>query len=78
MGARGHINTLYKIKKIDDSCTCDTFLVCERKKIKRCNININNLEKRIINSLKKNSSNKPSYTLEKNSILNHLGGKEDE
>ena len=51
MGARGHINTLYKIKKIDDSCTCDTFLVCERKKIKRCNININNLEKRIINSL---------------------------
>ena len=51
MGARGHINTLYKIKKIDGSCTCDTFLVCERKKIKRCNININNLEKRIINAL---------------------------
>lgn len=51
MGARGHINTLYKIKKIDGSCTCDTFLVCERKKIKRCNININNLEKRIIYSL---------------------------
>ena len=51
MGARGHINSLYKIKKVDDSCTCDTFLVCERKKIKRCNININNLEKRIINAL---------------------------
>lgn len=36
------------------------------------------VKQRIINSLKKNSSNKPSYTLEKNSILNHLGGKEDE
>lgn len=52
IGARGHINTLYKIKKNNDSCTCNTFLICERKKIKRCNININNLEKRIINSLK--------------------------
>lgn len=51
MGARGHINTLYKIKKIDDNCTCDSFIVCERKRIKRCNININNLEKRIINAL---------------------------
>ena len=51
MGARGHINTLYKIKKIDDNCTCDSFIVCKRKKIKRCNININNLEKRIINAL---------------------------
>ena len=31
------------------------------------------VKQRIINSLKKNSSNKPNYTLEKNSILNHLG-----
>ena len=51
MGARGHINTLYKIKNDNDSCTCDTFIICERKKIKRCSININNLEKRIINSI---------------------------
>lgn len=51
IGARGHINTLYKIKKINDSCTCDTYEIIERKKIKRCNININNLEKRIINAV---------------------------
>lgn len=51
MGARGHINSLYKIKKIDEGCTCDIFQICERKKIKRCNININNLEKRVINAL---------------------------
>lgn len=51
MGARGHINTLYKIKKHSDSCPCDNFIICERKKIKKCNININNLEKRIINAL---------------------------
>ena len=51
MGARGHINSLFKIKKIDDLCTCDKFAYHERKKIKRCNININNLEKRVINAI---------------------------
>lgn len=51
IGARGHINTLYKIKRINNSCTCDTYEIIERKKIKRCNININNLEKRIINAV---------------------------
>ena len=50
MGARGHINPLFKIKKVDGYCTCDKFDYNERKKIKRCNININNLEKRIINA----------------------------
>ena len=51
MGARGHISPLFKIKKTDKICTCDRFSYTERKKIKRCNININNLEKRIINAV---------------------------
>ena len=51
MGARGHIKSLYKIKKVDDKCTCDSFEYNERKRIKRCNININNLEKRLINAI---------------------------
>lgn len=51
MGARGHISPLFKIKKIDKICTCDRFSYTERKKIKRCSININNLEKRIINAV---------------------------
>ncbi len=56
MGARGHISSLFKIKKIKDSCTCDEFEYTERKKIKRCNININNLEKRIINAVNSSAS----------------------
>ena len=51
MGARGHINALFKIKKIDEECTCNNFEYSERKKIKRCNININNLESRIVNAV---------------------------
>ena len=58
MGARGHLNTLFKVKQIDDKCTCDNFIYNERKKIKRCNININNLETRIINAIKSTASNK--------------------
>ncbi len=58
MGARGHINSLFKIKKVKDECTCDTFIYNERKKIKRCNININNLETRIINAINSPKSNK--------------------
>ena len=58
MGARGHINALFKIKKINDICTCDNFEYNERKKIKRCNININNLEKRIINAVKSQAYDK--------------------
>lgn len=54
MGARGHLNSLYKIKKIKSDCTCENFEYNERKKIKRCNININNLETRIINAVKSN------------------------
>src|SRR5574344_482526 len=51
MGARGHINSLFKVKKINDECTCNNFNYVERKQIKRCNININNLETRIINAI---------------------------
>lgn len=51
MGARGHINSLFKVKKITDECTCNNFNYVERKQIKRCNININNLETRIINAI---------------------------
>lgn len=58
MGARGHINSLYKAKKMDDKCTCDDFLYKERKQIKRCNININNLETRIINAINSSASDK--------------------
>ena len=58
MGARGHINTLFKVKKNGNECSCDNFIYNERKKIKRCNININNLETRIINALNSTSSNK--------------------
>lgn len=58
MGARGHINSLFKIKEIDGICTCDNFEYNERKKVKRCNININNLEKRLINAVNSSACNK--------------------
>jgi len=58
MGARGHINSLFKIKNVANKCTCDDFEYNERKKIKRCNININNLEKRIINAVNTSASDK--------------------
>lgn len=51
MGARGHINSLYKIKRKNDICTCDDFNIISRKQIKRCNININNLKIRVINAM---------------------------
>lgn len=50
-GSRGHINKLYKIKKITKKCTCEEFLVIERKQMKRCLININNLERRVLNGV---------------------------
>lgn len=56
VGARGHLNSLYKVRKIDKCCVCENFNYTERKRIKRCNININNLEKRVINSV-----NSPAY-----------------
>ena len=57
-GARGHIQNLYKIKKVKDACTCSNFNISLRKQIKRCNININNLETRIINAINSSAYNK--------------------
>lgn len=57
-GARGHIQKLYKIRKINDNCTCNDFERVLRKQIKRCNININNLETRVINAIKSNAYDK--------------------
>lgn len=57
-GARVHLNSLYKIKKIDKVCTCENFEYNERRKIKRCNININNLESRVINAINSNAYDK--------------------
>lgn len=51
LGARTHLQNLYKIKKINNSCTCNNFEIIKRKPIKRCNININNLEARAINAI---------------------------
>ena len=58
MGARGHIYPLFKIKKVENLCTCDTFEAVDRKKIKRCNININNLETRILHAMNSGASKK--------------------
>ena len=57
-GARGHIQNLYRIKKVKDTCTCSNFDIALRKQIKRCNININNLETRIINAINSNAYDK--------------------
>ncbi len=57
MGARGHLSNLYKIKRNKNECTCKAFELVIRKKIKRCNININNLEIRIINAINSKAIN---------------------
>lgn len=50
VGARGHLNKLYKIKKTKDNCTCLDFEL--RKKPNRCSLNVNYLESRILSALK--------------------------
>lgn len=77
MGARGHIYPLFKIKKISEFCTCDKFLTIARKKIKRCNININNLEKRIINAVNSSATLKLDdigFSNHSNSLFIGTGG----
>ena len=71
MGARGHLNNLYKIKQTDNECTSNSFSLVVRKQIKRCNININNLETRVINAVKSDaySSLKKIDFSELNNIL---------
>ena len=76
-GARGHMQNLYKIKKTKEECTCMNFDVTERKKIKRCNINVNNLETRIINALNSNAYDKLAkieFTNQNNIIFTGTGG----
>lgn len=77
MGARGHLNPLFKIKKIDKTCTCNKFNYRERKQIKRCNININNLEKRIINAINSSASiklNEIGFNKDTNCLFIAAGG----
>lgn len=77
MSARGHINSLYKIKKINDKCVCEEFSLNVRKKIKRCNININNFETRIKNALNSTAFNnleKIAFKKEDNCLFIGTGG----
>lgn len=77
MGARGHISNLFKVKKMNNLCTCENFIYNERKKIKRCNININNLETRILNALNSKATNKlldMNFELSNNCLFIGTGG----
>lgn len=53
IGARGHLNKLYKIKKTKNNCTCTDFEL--RQKPNRCSLNVNHLESRILNALNTNA-----------------------
>ncbi|MEG2993379.1 MAG: PfkB family carbohydrate kinase [Bacilli bacterium] len=76
MGARGHINNLYKIKKSEE-CSCNNYILHTGKQIKRCNININNLEKRVLNALQSsafNNVNKIDFSIIDTSLFIGTGG----
>lgn len=76
-GPRGHINSLYKIKKLNNYCTCQNFEIKTPRKIKTCNININNLETRVINALNSNAYHKLekiNFKEIKNSLFVGTGG----
>ena len=76
-GARGHINSLYKIKKLNNYCTCQNFEIKAPRKNKTCNININNLETRVINALNSNAYHKLekiNFNEIKNSLFIGTGG----
>lgn len=77
MGARGYLHSLYKIKEKEDFCTCKKFELVLRKQIKRCNININNLEKRIFNAIDSKADEKidlVGFTSKDNYIFIGTGG----
>ena len=61
IGSRGHLNKLYKIKKIPNICTCQDFIYESRKQITRCSLNVNNLKSRVLNAVKS-----PAYNQLKN------------
>lgn len=76
MGARGHLKALYKIKG-NDNCICEDFLFIVRKPVKSCNININNLEKRVINAINSDALNKLNdigFLSDENYIFTGTGG----
>ena len=76
-GARGHLHSLYKIRAITADCICKKFELVERKQIKRCNININNLEVRINSALDSNAYLKiknMDFNEEENYIFTGTGG----
>ncbi len=77
IGARGHINSLFKVKQTKGVCTCSEFEYTERKQIKRCNININNLEKRVINAVNSSACDKLDeidFSSNKNYLFIGTGG----
>ena len=61
IGSRGHLNKLYKIKKLPNICTCEKFIYEPRKQITRCSLNVNNLKSRVLNAIKS-----PAYNQLKN------------
>ena len=76
IGARSHLQNSYKIKKTN-SCTCESFDVSIRKQIKRVNVNVNNLERRIINSISDDIYKKIEnigFENNKNIIITGTGG----
>ncbi len=76
IGARSHLQNSYKIKNAD-SCTCENFSLSIRKKIKRVNVNVNNLEKRIINAISNDVYKKivnMNFESNKNIIITGTGG----
>ena len=77
MGARGHLYSLFKIREKKEVCTCEDCSFIERKTIKRCNININNLETRIINAINSTATtniNKIIFNGDNNYLFIGTGG----
>lgn len=56
IGSRGHIQGLYEVNPINNICCCKDFKI--KKKIRRCNINVNYLEKRVLNAINSNAFKK--------------------
>jgi sugar/nucleoside kinase (ribokinase family) len=77
IGSRSHLRSLYKVKKVEDKCICQNFSLIVRKPIKRCNININNLNKRVIKALESDAYNKLKtidFSTQRNTIFVGTGG----
>lgn len=57
IGSRGHLNKIYKIKKVAGVCICEDFIYEPRKRITRCSLNVNNLKSRVLNAVKSTAYN---------------------